>query len=74
MHPTWKSTLAIVLIGVVLLALSGIVQPAGYLKDAPSWIGAIGWYGMMICVLLLAVSGVWWVIWRMGHHDQPVAG
>lgn len=73
MHPTWKSTLTLFVAGIVLLAMSGIGQPAGYLKDAPSWIGDIGWFGWLICALLLIVSGVYWVVLRMRHRDQPLA-
>jgi hypothetical protein len=72
MHPTWKSTLTVFLVGVFLTAISGIGQPGGYLKTAPSWIGDVGWFGSMICVLLLIVSGLWWLIWRMRQRDQPL--
>jgi hypothetical protein len=72
MHPTRKSTITLFLVGVLFFAMSPIGQPEGYLKSAPSWIGEIGWFGMMICVLLLIVSGLYWVVSRMRHHDQPL--
>ncbi len=72
MHPTRKSTITLFLVGIFLTAISGIGQPEGYLKDAPSWIGDIGWFGSMICLLLLIVSGLYWVVSRMRHHDQPL--
>jgi quinol-cytochrome oxidoreductase complex cytochrome b subunit len=72
MRPTWKSTLTLFVAGIVLLALSGIGQPGGYLKDGPSWIGAIGWFGMLACALLLIISGLYWVVSRMRPHDRPL--
>jgi hypothetical protein len=72
MRPTWKSTLTLFVAGVLLLAISGIGQPGGYLKSAPSWIGDIGWFGWLICALLLIVSGVYWVVSRMRHRDLPL--
>lgn len=72
MRPTRKSTLTLVVAGVVLFALSGIGQtPGGYWKSGPSWLGDIGWFGLMICLLLLIVSGVYTVVSRKRHHDQP---
>lgn len=59
MHPTWRSTITLFVAGVILLAMSGVGQPAGYLKDYPAWIGNIGWFGMLACLLLLLVSGLW---------------
>ncbi len=72
MRPTWKSTLTLFVAGIVLLAMSGIGQPAGYLKDAPSWIGDIGWFGWLICALLLIASGLYWAVSRMRPHDRPL--
>ena len=73
MRPSWKSTIALIVLGVVLLAMSGIGQPQGYLKDLPSWLGDIGWFGMLACLLLLIVSGVWAAALRMTHRDTPAA-
>jgi hypothetical protein len=61
MHPTRKSTLALVLAGVVLFVLS----PVGQDGSGPSWIGDVGWYGFMICALLLVVSGLYEVVSSM---------
>jgi hypothetical protein len=73
MRPTRKTTLTLFVAGVVLFAMSGVGQPEGYLKSAPSWIGDVGWFGWLICALLLIVSGVYWVVLRMRHSDQPLA-
>lgn len=72
MRPTWKSTLTLFLAGLVLFAMSPIGQPEGYLKSAPSWIGDIGWFGWLICALLLIVSGLYVLVSRFRHHDQPL--
>jgi hypothetical protein len=72
MRPTWKSTLVLFLAGIVLLALSGIGQPGGYLKDGPAWIGNIGWFGMLAVLLLLIASGLYAVVLRMRRGDQPL--
>jgi hypothetical protein len=54
-HPTRTSTLVLLVAAVVLFALS----PIGQDGSGPSWIGAIGWFGFMGCVLLLIVSGLY---------------
>jgi hypothetical protein len=68
MRPTLKSTLILVVAGIVLFLISPIGQGADrspYWADGPSWLGAIGWFGFMAVVLLLIVSGVWAVAARM---------
>ena len=72
MRPTKKSTLTLFVAGVVLFAMSGIGQPEGYLKSAPSWIGDIGWFGWLICALLLIVSALYWAVSRMRNRDEPL--
>ena len=71
MHPTRKSTLMLFVAGVVLFLLSASGQPTGYWQGGPSWLGAIGWFGFLISVLLLIVSGIYALVSRMRHHDQP---
>jgi hypothetical protein len=71
MHPTKKSTLVLFVAAVVLFLLSPSGQPNSYWKGGPSWLGAVGWYGMLICVLLLIVSGLYMVISRIRRHDRP---
>ena len=75
MRPTRKSTITLFVAGVVLLVISGIGQSgaghSGYWKSGPSWLGAIGWFGFLICLLLLVVSGVYWVVSRIRHRDRP---
>jgi hypothetical protein len=58
MHPTRKSTLVLFLAGAVLFVLSASGQPGTYWASGPSWIGIIGWFGFLICALLLIVSGL----------------
>jgi len=71
MHPTRKSTLMVFVAGVVLFLLSASGQPTGYWQGGPTFIGWIGWIGFLICVLLLIVSGIYALVSRMRHHDQP---
>ncbi len=62
MHPTRKSTLALLVAAVVLFVLSASGQPDTYWASGPSWIGGIGWYGFIACALLLMVSGLYAVV------------
>ena len=71
MHPTRKSTLTLFVVGVVLVALSASGQANSYWKSGPSWLGAIGWFGFLLCVLLLIVSGVYWLVSQIRHRNQP---
>jgi len=71
MHPTRKSTLVLILAGVVLMVLSASGQPDTYWASGPSWLGAIGWFGFLACVLLLIASGVVALVSRVRHRGQP---
>lgn len=71
MHPTRKSTLVLLVAGVILFVLSASGQPDTYWASGPSWIGAIGWFGFLICVLLLIVSGLFALVSRLRHRGQP---
>jgi protein-S-isoprenylcysteine O-methyltransferase Ste14 len=62
MHPTRKSTLVLLVVGVVLFFLSASGQPDTYWASGPSWLGALGWYGFMVCALLLMVSGLYAIV------------
>ena len=71
MHPTRKSTLVLLVAAVVLFFLSASGQPDTYWAGGPSWVGAIGWYGFMVCALLLIVSGLWALISSIRRRGQP---
>ena len=71
MRPTLKSTIALFVAGAVLFVLSASGQSNSFWKSGPSWLGQIGWIGFLICLLLLIVSGVYWVVSRMRHRSQP---
>ena len=58
MRPTIKSSIALAVAAVALFFLSASGHPGSYWENGPVWLGDIGWYGMLICVLLLIVSGV----------------
>ncbi len=74
MHPTRKSTVALLVVGVVLFLISASGQDNGYWKSGPSWLGAIGWFGFLICLLLLIASGVYTLVSRIQHRRQPRPG
>jgi len=71
MHPTRKSTLVLIVVGVVLMLLSASGQPDTYWASGPSWLGTIGWFGFLICALLLIVSGLWALVSWIRHRGQP---
>ena len=71
MHPTRNSTLVLLVVGVVLFFLSASGQPDTYWATGPSWLGAIGWFGFMICSLLLIASGLYALISWIRHRGQP---
>lgn len=70
-HPTVKSMLTLFVAGAVLFVLSASGQPNSFWKSGPSWLGYIGWFGFLICLLLLIASGLYMVISRIRHRDQP---
>ena len=71
MHPTRASTLVLLVVGVVLFFLSASGQPDSYWASGPSWLGAIGWFGFLICALLLIVSGLWALVSWIRHRGEP---
>ena len=71
MHPTRKSTLALLVVGVILFVLSASGQPDTYWASGPELIGTIGWFGFMVCALLLIVSGLYALVSSIRHRGQP---
>jgi len=71
MHPTRTSTLVLVVAGVVLFVMSESGQTSGFWASGPSWLGTIGWFGFLICVLLLVVSALYAVFSRMRKPRSP---
>jgi succinate dehydrogenase/fumarate reductase cytochrome b subunit len=69
-RPNLKSTLALLVAGAILFVLSASGQTHSYWKSGPSWLGAVGWFGFLICLLLLIVSGVYVLVSRMRGHDR----
>jgi hypothetical protein len=67
-----KTALVLVVAGAILFALGPIGQDDGYWKSGPSWIGAIGWFGFLICLLLLVMTGLYAVVERVRHHDRTL--
>ena len=71
MHPTRKSTLVLLVAGVILFVLSASGQPDTYWTSGPELIGTIGWFGFMVCALLLIVSGLYALVSSIRHRGQP---
>ena len=71
MHPTRKSTLVLLVAAVVLFVLSASGQPDTYWASGPELIGIIGWFGFLICALLLIVSGLIALISSIRRRGQP---
>ena len=72
MHPNWKSTIGLFVAAVALFLVSASGQSGTYWENGPHWLGAIGWFGFLISVLLLVVSGVIAIVSRVRHRHQPV--
>jgi len=70
-HPTLRSTLALVVAAVVLFVLSASGQDNQFWASGPSWLGYVGWFGFLTCLLLLVVSGLYMVVSRLRHRDRP---
>lgn len=70
MHPTRTSTLVLLVAAVVLFVLSASGQADSYWASGPSWIGTIGWFGFLICALLLIVSGLFAAVSWMRHRNR----
>jgi uncharacterized membrane protein len=57
--PLRRAALVLLIAAVVLLPTGTVGQgDGGPWPDGPGVIGAIGWYGFLLCVLLLLVVGV----------------
>lgn len=70
MRPTMKSMLSLIVAAVVLFLLSASGQTGQYWESGPQWLGATGWYGFLICLLLLIASGVYAIILRVKARSQ----
>jgi hypothetical protein len=68
-HPTRRSTLSLLVAGVILFALSASGQADSYWTSGPSWLGTIGWFGFLICALLLIASGLYTVVSAIRRRD-----
>jgi len=54
-----------------LFVLSESGQANGFWTSGPSWLGTIGWFGFLICVLLLVVSGLYALFLRIRKPRSP---
>jgi hypothetical protein len=67
-----RIALALVVAGAVLFALGPIGQDDGYWKSGPGWLGAIGWFGFLLCALALVVTGIVAAVGHFRHHDRTL--
>lgn len=57
--PLGRAALTVFILGALLLPLGMVGQGDGGLwEDGPEWIGAVGWFGFLLCLLLLLLIGV----------------
>ena len=57
--PLGRLAIVVAVVGAILFPVGTVGQNDGGLwADGPDWIGAIGWFGFLICLLLLVVIGV----------------
>lgn len=71
MHPTRKTTITLLVSAVVLFLISASGQDNGYWKHGPKWLGAIGWFGFLVCLLLLIASGAYALTMRSRKKQKP---
>jgi protein-S-isoprenylcysteine O-methyltransferase Ste14 len=71
MRPTRRSTLVLLVVTVVLFVVSPSGQPDTYWASGPSWLGIIGWFGFLICLLLLLASGLYALVSSIRHRGRP---
>lgn len=54
-----RAATVVAVLGLVLFPLGMVGQGEGGLwPDGPAWIGAVGWFGFLLCLLLLVVLGI----------------
>ena len=54
--PLGRGAIFVTILGAVLFPLGMVGQGDGGLwENSPGWIGAVGWFGFMLCLLLLVV-------------------
>ena len=69
MRPTQKSTFTVLVAGAILFVLSASGQPYGPWSSGPSWLGTFGWFGFLVCALVLIVSGLYLVVSSIRHRN-----
>ena len=52
----WIAPAALVVLAIVLFILSGVFQDSDGFEGV---LGGIGWFGFLLCVLVLVVWGIW---------------
>lgn len=65
---TRKNLMMLIVAGAVLFAIGAIGQDDGYWTDGPGWLGAIGWFGFLTCLLLLVVGAAVMLVQQWRHR------
>ena len=58
-RPRWFTPAVLVVAGVVLFILGGVFKDSHGFAGV---LGGIGWFGFLLCVLLLIVWGIWAIV------------
>ena len=57
--PLGRAAVFVFVLGAILFPLGMVGQEEGGLwENGPEWIGAVGWFGFLLCLLLLLAIGV----------------
>jgi hypothetical protein len=57
--PLGRTAILVAIVGAILFPIGEVGQHDGGLwADGPSWVGATGWFGFLLCLLLLVAIGV----------------
>ena len=67
---TERIALGLFFVGAVFFLISASGQDSGYWQDGPEWLGAVGWFGFLISLLLLACTGLYALAQRVLHHGD----
>jgi hypothetical protein len=72
--PLGRAAIIAFVAGAILFPLGMVGQGDGGLwENGPQWIGAVGWFGFLLCLLLLLVIGVA-VVARTVMSHRPAKG
>ena len=66
-----RIALTLLMVGALCFAIAPVGQEdGGYWESGPAWIGAVGWFGFLISLLLMAATGIYALLQRVMHHGD----